>query len=89
MTKNIDPGFTLPIFDFNFSKGEKTGDGQYRIPDHTLSRQLSSCSYDASVKAYTGASSYKKQLETFVGVEAGYDGMFKAAFSLSTDFQSM
>ncbi len=55
MTNMIDPGFTMPIFDFSFDKGEKTEDGRFRLPDYTLSRQLSSCSYDAKVKSYKGA----------------------------------
>lgn len=90
LTNTIDPGFTMPIFAFTYGKGEKTEDGTFRIPDYTLSRQLSSCSYEAQINSFKGGHEYQQQLKKIVQVEGGYRGLVgKASFSLSTNFQKI
>lgn len=43
-TNHIDEGFTSPIFDLTYEKGQETEDGKYKIPDHTHSTETISCS---------------------------------------------
>lgn len=61
-TNHIDEGFTSPIFQLTYDKNQETQDGKYKIPDHTHSSEIPSCSMKSKVLEYTGTQNYQKEL---------------------------
>ena len=46
--EKVDPGFTQTMFKYSYSKGQKTEDGKYLIPDHVNEVRTTSCSYNSA-----------------------------------------
>ena len=59
-TNHIDEGFRSTIFQMDYSKGQRTEDGKYVIPDFTHSAETISCSLESKVSEYTGSENYQK-----------------------------
>ena len=84
LANTIDPGFGYQVFEHTYDMGLTTEDGLFYIPDHTVSRIRSSCSYESMANEYTGTEGYQKTLNVFVSAEGSGFGQ---SFSASVDYK--
>ena len=87
ISDQVDPGFTHGIFDFTYTKQEKTDDGKFLVPDSVSHRLISSCAFSTEAKTFRGGQSYHGELSAKASVSAGYKGLiFDASFTASTAY---
>jgi len=83
---SLDPGFTNPIFESNYSQKITTGDLRFKVPNGSLFEKNVGCDVSMSSSEITGTSSYKKSLEAEVSVGGGFGPV---AFSASASFKAV
>ena len=85
-TGSLDPGFTNPIFESNYSEKITTGDLRFKVPNGSIFEKNVGCDVSMSSKEVTGTSSYRKSLEADVSVGGGFGPV---AFSASASFKAV
>jgi len=86
LSGSLDPGFTNPIFDADYSQGTKTGDLRFSIPAGSLFSKNVGCDVSMSSSEIKGASSYAKSLEAEISIGGGFAGI---AFSASSGYKQI
>ena len=85
-TGSLDPGFTNPIFESNYSENTKTGDLRFLIPNGSIFSKNVGCDVSMSNSEIKGVSSYKATLEVDVSVSGGFAGV---SFGASASFKQV
>ena len=81
---SVDPGFTAPIFQSDFSQNLKTGDLRFLIPNGVTFAKNVGCDVSLSNKEIKGLQSYKDTLEADVSIGGGFWGV---SFSASASYK--
>lgn len=85
-TGSIDPGFTNPIFDSDYSGNIKTGDLRFAVPNGSIFAKNVGCDVSMSNSEIKGISSYKQALDVDVSVSGGFVGV---SFAASASFKQV
>lgn len=80
----VDHGYSLPVFQFEYSKGLTTPDGKYQMPDGTTVMSVPECNYDMDGRTVNSLWAYQDNVNSFFGL-SGTAGPVNFKFGIDSE----